>query len=138
MCILMPGSQFDEDLAKLGSLRTLDLNGSRSKGPKYFRSNYKAIDSWIFLPVLRKWHAACPTLSKVTFPNGSLWTVDPDGEWVCKNPKDFLLDRTICWCGSRIPGAEPWTNEGASFVDFKRPWPAELVVSPPHLDAKDT
>jgi len=121
------------DISAFEGLQILDLNGSRSKGPKYFRDGHRAVEAAVFLPVLKTWRRACPTLRKVTFPNGSLWictaetaAIDPD--WVCDNPYNFFECRIYCWCGSRIPGAERWTAEPTFSRDLKRPWPSELEV----------
>ncbi|KIO26660.1 hypothetical protein M407DRAFT_24100 [Tulasnella calospora MUT 4182] len=71
-------SEFRESLSSFCKLRSVDFNGSRGKpsGVPYFDRRRDAI-STVYIQILQIWSERCPTLERVTFPNGAVWIKEP-------------------------------------------------------------
>ncbi|KAG8964168.1 hypothetical protein FRC05_004269 [Tulasnella sp. 425] len=68
--------ELSESLSSFRKLCALDFNGSTGWGEPYFDHRRNAI-STVYTRILQNWSERCPTLKKVTFPNGTLWIKEP-------------------------------------------------------------
>lgn len=57
-------------------LRSLDFSGSTGFGVPFFDHRKHHVDM-VYTGILQTWTEDCPTLEKVTFPNGAVWIKEP-------------------------------------------------------------
>jgi hypothetical protein len=99
------------------------MNGSVGQTVPYFNPKRDGL-SPIYTTPLAAWKKACPTLSTVVFPNGSIWICDGTAQWRCQNMWAPRRNRTKHTFYGRIEGAEPWSTPMFE-RDLKREWPTE-------------
>ena len=118
-------TQLMDFLASKPSLHKLDLNGCTGvESVPYLHQRRQAL-SQTYVNALNEWHARCPTLRHVVFPNGSIWSYR--GKWRCQNElacsRNRIVDSDIDWKG----GVEPWG--GSMFEkDLRRDWPDNVIA----------
>ncbi|KAG8946525.1 hypothetical protein FRC04_011583 [Tulasnella sp. 424] len=75
-CLKSSLKELSTSLRSFRKLRTLDFNGSTGYGVSYFDHRRSAISA-VYIRILQDWSQRCPTLEKVTFPNGMVWIKEP-------------------------------------------------------------
>ena len=118
------------NLAKLPSLHSLNMVECVGYGISYFQKSRSTL-SQQYLNVIQNYQATCPSLSDVSFPNGSRWSfLGERPGWICQTGLKLLQShplREVQQATHHISTLISWSTPEFE-KDLDRTWPEDTAL----------